>query len=82
MEPILVLEYLDRYFNSDPQMLRIFNSRTNKTVYELHKGFNNYLFKSDFGIDIFDKPRTIKLLNDLKELVKKSNFLKMEFSKE
>lgn len=77
-----ILNHLQENFLTNPVMFRVFNRRSNITVYELHKGNRDFMFKSDFGIDYFNKVRCIKLIKDLKVLVKNSNFLSIDFQLE
>lgn len=71
MIPIDVIDYIDRVPNI---CFQVYNIRNKQAQFSLHKGNNNYLFRSCYGIDILTKPEAVKMLNELNKFVEEKRF--------
>lgn len=71
MIPIDVINYIDR---TPDVCFQVYNIRNLKAQFSLHKGNNNYLFRSCYGIDVLSKPEAIKMLDELNKFVEQKRF--------
>lgn len=80
MNPIKILEHINKSsFGDGPLLyLRLFNSRSNQTSYELHKGNNTWLFKEPREIAILGRYQAIQILQKLNDVISNRNFLTFE----
>ena len=82
IKPAEALEILDSAAEVGKwKYLRVFNVRSNKDFYTMHKGENKYFFKDPF-IYCLDRPEAIRILDRINERILNSNFLTHEIIKE
>lgn len=79
MNPLETLNFID---NNNGIYLKVYNTRTNREEFGLHKTPRSYLLQSDRTLEVLDKPKAIKIIDQLNDLIKKSRFRAFAFGAE
>ena len=83
INPVEVLDRIDKAAMTNKRVyLRIFNVRTGKDSFLLHKGTRKYLFRDPKYIEVIRRETAINLLYRLNETINKSNYLDFEIREE
>ena len=83
IDPAKVLNELDQAKKEGRnKFFRVFNTRSNKTVFSLNNGTSNYLFRDPNYIELLKRKEATKILFRLNEKIRTSNYLSFELKRE
>jgi len=83
LNPYQIIKILNEAAAADEhKYLRIYNKRSNKNVYLLHKGTKKFLFRDPKYIEVLSTQQAAEVLFRINKLIKESKYLDFEINYE